>query len=104
MMNELQVFGCDWFKYTNPPLPILSNQLEKCSEDFVDLDQVEGLKALSLRVSIQSASNVQKITFIDFLTHFSQGNFTINWRDYLGRSPLHNAVMSGDMTTVDLLL
>lgn len=50
-MFELQVFGCDWFNFTNPPLPVLSNQLEKSSEDFVDLDQVELLKNLSLLFS-----------------------------------------------------
>ena len=102
-MFELQVFGCDWFNFTNPPLPVLSNQLEKSSEEFVDLDQVEILKNLSLLVSSKHSRN-GKIDFLSFLSFFSQGDFSINWRDSFGRTPLHNAVMAGDVTTVDLLL
>jgi hypothetical protein len=69
-MFELQVFGCDWFNFTNPPLPVLSNQLEKSSEDFVDLDQVELLKNFSLLVS-QKHTNFGKIDFLSFLSFFS---------------------------------
>lgn len=41
---------------------------------------------------------------MSFLSFFSQGDFSINWTDSFGRTPLHNAVMAGDVTTVDLLL
>jgi hypothetical protein len=69
-MFELQVFGCDWFNYTNPPLPVLSNQLEKSNEDFVDLDQVECLKNFSLLVQ-QKSPEKPVIDFLSFLTYFS---------------------------------
>jgi ankyrin repeat protein len=44
------------------------------------------------------------IDFVPFLRHFSQGYFSVNWQDEKGRTPLHNAVMRGDYTSVDLLL
>jgi hypothetical protein len=33
MLFDLQVFGCDWFSYTTPPLPVLSNQYSRVSLD-----------------------------------------------------------------------
>jgi ankyrin repeat protein len=44
------------------------------------------------------------IEFVSFLRHFSTHNFSINWQDDKGRTPLHNAVMRGDLTTVDMLI
>jgi ankyrin repeat protein len=44
------------------------------------------------------------IEFVTFLRHFSSHNFSINWQDEKGRTPLHNAVMRGDLTTVDMLI
>ena len=69
----------------------------------MDLDQVECLKNLSYSLSQKSPYN-PIIDFITFLSFFSQGTFSINWKDSFGRTPLHNAVMKGEMTTVDLFM
>lgn len=37
-MLSLITFGCDWFAYSSPPLPILSNYVLNSIEDFIDLD------------------------------------------------------------------
>ena len=58
---------------------------------------MESLKYLSLQSEDQ-------IEFVQFITHFSQGSFAVNWQDERGRTPLHSAVMKGDSTIVELLL
>jgi ankyrin repeat protein len=69
----------------------------------MDFDQVESLKNLSL---MRAHGHAERpiIDFVTFLNHFSQGYFSVNWKDERGRTPLHNAVMKGDFATVDLLL
>ncbi len=111
MLFDLQVFGCDWFSYTSPPLPVLSNQVMRVSnnssseEEITNraIEVIESLKNLSLVQSHRGLEN-PKIEFVTFLQHFSSGCFSINWQDERGRTPLHSAVMQGDYTTVDMLL
>lgn len=69
-MKDLKVIGFDWFQYTNPPLPLLTNQYVQYSNGryVYEVDKIQTLAQLSKSIA-DSCSDT--ISFIGFMRSFS---------------------------------
>ena len=69
-LNSFKVIGLDWFQYTFPPLPLLSNEYVQYQNGryVYEVDKIQQLKLTSLD---QSNKGQSEISFMSFMKSFS---------------------------------